>query len=205
MNISKPIALLILTGSLLFLIASFSPISRVHMAATAAEKLAIITEENQAWLFAQVLYTLGALLTASGIGLAALQIHRQARSGLWLPVFVGMAAGFLFFGAYVIFRTVNPQAWVEIVPPHPQFLVYTLLTQAGLFLFGLMLRRDGYPGWLSWLVVGSMAIVFILTIIFRDMPPFAYYLLSLTIAIVILIKKPEPKITVRNRSETSIA
>jgi hypothetical protein len=188
----KTTSLLILVGSLLFLTASFSPISRVHMEPTAAGKLAIIEAEPNAWLFAQVLYTLGALVTAAGLGRAAFYFRRQAPAALSYAVILLLAAGTLLFTAYVYFRTSNPQAWVQIIPPHPLFLGYSFVMQIGLVLFGVLLLKSGVQRWLSWVVSGSMVLLLVLTIIFADMPPFAYYLLALLVGIVLIRKYRQP-------------
>jgi hypothetical protein len=184
----KTTSLLILVGSLLFLTASFSPISRVHMEPTAAGKLAIIAAEPNAWLFAQVLYTLGALVTAAGLGRAAFQFRWQAPAALSYAVILLLATAALLFTAYVLFRTSNPQAWVQITPPHPLFLGYSYVMQIGLVLFGVLLLKAGVQRWLTWVVSGSMVLLLILTIIFADMPPLAYYLLTLLVGIVLFRK-----------------
>jgi hypothetical protein len=184
----KTTAFLILTGSVLFLAASFSPISRVHMEPTAAGRLAIITAEPAAWLIAQLLYSFGAFITAAGIGTAAFRLRSRVPSVLSYTVILAIAAGAIYFGAYVYFRWTNPQAWVQITPPYPSFLTYSFLTQAALLLFGIMLLIAGLPRWLGWLVTGSMLLLILLTLVFRDMPPFAYYLLSLPIGFVLLRK-----------------
>ena len=199
--IAKFTAWTIIAGSLLFFAASFSPLSRVHMEASAEGKMAIITQDPTGWVFVQILYGLGAVLAAAGIGSAAYQLSRS-RLAWWLPVSAAMAAGAVFFAVYVIFRAVNPQEWVQIIPPHPAFFTYTLLTQAGLFLFGLVLLSSPYPRWLAWLFGASMLALFVLTVIFRDMPPFAYYLISLPAGIVFLRKAAAG---VRNAGEKQVS
>jgi hypothetical protein len=185
-NHMKIPALLMIIGSILFLTASFSPISRVHMEPTAAGKLAIITQEPNAWLIAQLLYSFGAIITAAGVGVAAFRLRREAPAPISSAVILSVAAGAVFFAAYVYFRTTNPQAWAQIQPPHTSFLTYTFLTQMGYLLFGILLLKSGFPHWLGWLISGSMLILIILTVVFRDMPPFAYYLLGVPIGIVLL-------------------
>jgi hypothetical protein len=182
----KTTSRLILIGSVLFLTASFSPISRVHMEPTAAGKLAIITAEPTAWLLAQLLYALGALIAAAGFGKAVFQLRQMGPPPLFSGVILLLAAGSILFSVYVFTRATNPQAWVHITPPHPLFLGYTILTQIGLLLFGIMLLKTGFLRWLGWLVTGSIFILLILTAVFADMPPFVYYLLGLPVGIVFL-------------------
>ncbi len=186
--ISKITAWTLIAGSLIFFAASFSPLSRVHMEASVEGKMAIITQAPSAWVLVQVLYGAGAVLTAAGIGSAAYQLRRSSRLALWVPAAAATFVGSLFFASYAVFRAVNPQEWVKITPPDPAFFAYTLLTQAGLFLFGLVLLSSLYPRWLAWLFSASMLVLFILTLVFRDMPPFAYYLISLPAGIAFLRK-----------------
>jgi len=182
----KTTAFLILIGSVLFLAASFSPISRVHMEPTAAGKLAIITAAPTAWLIAQLLYALGALITAVGLGRALFQLRNVGPFILAAGAILLLAAGAVLFSAYVFSRAADPQTWVQITPPHSLFLGYTILTQIGLGLFGIVLLKTDFPRWLGWLVTGVTLTLMILTAIFADMPPFAYYLLALPVGIALL-------------------
>jgi hypothetical protein len=187
-NRMKTISIVIILGSILFLAGSFSPMSSVYMEPTAEGKLNIIQSSPGGWVLKQVLYSLGALLTAGGFSAAAYRL-RGSISRLYLPILLTLLAATIFFLAYVVFRTVNPEAWVQIPPPHPQFLAYTFLMQAGMLLLGVALLQSGYPRWLGWLITGSMVALFVLTVIFRDMPPLAYYLLALPVGFVLLRRK----------------
>jgi hypothetical protein len=187
-NRMKTISIVIILGSILFLAASFSPMSSVYMEPTAEGKLTIIQSSPGGWVLKQVLYSLGALLTAGGFSAVAYRL-RGSISRLHLPIIVTLLAATVFFLAYVVFRTVNPETWVQIPPPHAQFLAYTFLTQAGMLLLGIALLQSGYPRWLGWLITGSMVALFVLTMILRDMPPLAYYLLGLVVGFVLLRRK----------------
>jgi hypothetical protein len=197
----RTISILIILGSLLFLSASFSPISAVHMEPTAAGKLALINASPGAWLLAQILYTLGAVLTAGAIA-GVVYRHRQSYSpALTFLIYLSLLVGAVFFLAYAVFRTTNPLAWVQVPPPHPLFLGYTFLTQLGLLLVGVALLKAGYPRWLGWLLVYSMLALFVLMVIFRDMPPFAYYLLALIVGVALFVRTR--KTVLANASNTS--
>jgi hypothetical protein len=197
------ISILIILGSLLFLSASFSPISAVHMEPTAAGKLALINASPGAWLLSQILYSLGAVLVASAIA-GVVYRHRQSYSpALTFLIYLSLLVGALFFLVYAVFRTTNPQAWVQITPPHPQFLGYTFLTQLGLLLFGAALLKAGYPSWLGWLLVSSMIVLFVLTVVFRDMPPFAYYLLALIVGVALFIRNRKESMAAVRKTSTA--
>ena len=65
------------------------------------------------------------------------------------------------------------------------FASYTLLTVTGFALFGAALLRTELPQWVGWLLIGSMALFFVLFIILRDLPPLLYYLPTLTAGIML--------------------
>lgn len=58
--------------------------------------------------------------------------------------------------------------------------LYFLATEVGLAVYGIALLTGGLlPPWVGWVVIGSMALVFALTLITRDMVPAVYYLVTL--------------------------
>jgi hypothetical protein len=181
MNSLKTFSLLMILGSLVFLSASFSPTSQVYMEPSPAVRLALIQEARTLWNTVQFFYSAGALLSAlAAIGIVFSLPRRRLP---FLLTTLGLLGGAFFFSLYAIFRLTNPETWVLISPPHPLFLAYTLFTQAGLLVFGAVLLQAKITPRLGWVLVGSSILLFILTLIFRDMPPLAYYLLLLAAGI----------------------
>jgi hypothetical protein len=185
MNALRINGIVLIVGAILFLAASFSPISMVHAEPTAAGKLEMIMASPNAWTLSQVLYTLGAIVTVAGVGMVLYSLRQQSPPFLWLLTILALASGTLFFAGYAYFRMVNPQAWVQMTPPVWPFLAYSLLTQAGLCLFGVIWLRAQHPRWPGWLMLGGALFFFILMVIFGDMPPFVYYLLTLVAGVVL--------------------
>lgn len=183
-------AILVIIGSVLFLAAAFSPISRVF-AMDAERKIEAITAAPNQWALSQVLFGLGAFVTAAGVGLLARAFPPgRASSLLWV------AAGLLLVGAafwawHLWLRTADPVAFAHRDQPFWQFPVYTLFSQLGFALMGIGLLHTGLPPWVGWMLAGSMAVLFVLLLVFRDMPPFAYYLLTL-VAGVVFLRTPAP-------------
>jgi hypothetical protein len=67
------------------------------------------------------------------------------------------------------------------------FHVVRLATQqAGLAILGYALLRSDLPTWIGWMLIGSMALLFVLTLIFRDMVPLMFYLVTLILGIALL-------------------
>lgn len=176
---------MIISGSLFFLIAAFSPVSRVFGEPSAVKKLEIIMESRNLWTFSQVFFSAGSLVTIIGIGLTGGLFREQP-----LPAIIYLGAALLLTGAifwtwHVYLRAVDPVAFTERTIPLWLFAAYTFLTQAGLIIYGAALLRTGLPDWVGWMMIGSMALFFLLTIIFKDMPPFVYYMITLVAGIMI--------------------
>ena len=62
MSPQKLSAIIVIAGSILFLIAAFSPISRVYATPTASDRLELINLSPRAWIVSQVLFALGAIV-----------------------------------------------------------------------------------------------------------------------------------------------
>lgn len=178
-------ALTIGLGSVLFLAAAFSPISRVFGEPSSARRLAVILAAPRQWWVAQGLFALGALVTALGIATFALGHADAPFAGMLWKSAALLLVGAVCWSWHVYLRAADPAAFAGGELPSWGFAVYTLLTQVGLFLFGLALLRAGLPPWLGWLAAGGMVLLFLVTVIARDMPPFVYYLITLTAGVVL--------------------
>jgi hypothetical protein len=181
MNISlqKISAIVIIGGSVLFLIAAFSPISRVFPEPSAVRKLEIIVASPNAWFVAQIFFGLGAMLTVIGIAIVGYQSCAQPFA--W---FIHASVTILFLGAllwlwHVYARAEDPAAFAEGSLPAWPVVLYFLLTPTGLAVFGVALLRSALPQWVGWVMIASMALFLLLTVIFRDIPPFVYYAITL--------------------------
>jgi hypothetical protein len=62
---------------------------------------------------------------------------------------------------------------------------------AGLAILGSALLRSDLPIWIGWMLIGSMMLLFVLTLIFHDMVPLMFYLVTLIsgIALVELVNR----------------
>jgi hypothetical protein len=182
MNLLKTTSLVLICGSIIFLSASFSPTAQVYIEPSPITRLAIIQQARTLWNTVQFLYALGAVLSALAAVGVIYSLPRRSSLSLFLAG-LALLGGALFFSLYAGFRVTNPESWVLVPPPHPLFLAYTLLTQAGLLVFGAVLLRTKTSPRLGWALVAGALLLFSLTLIFRDMPPLAYYLLLLAAGI----------------------
>jgi hypothetical protein len=184
-------ALTIVIGSILFLAAAFAPISRVFAVRDSAQKLEIILGAPNQWVVAQLLFALGSLVTVVGIGMLAYRM-----SGHDVAVYLRISAAVMGIGAllwtwHVFVRAVEPALFTTGQIPVALFAGYSLLTIIGLALLGVALLQAGFQPWVAWLAMGSAALFLVLGLAFGDMPPLVYYLVTLTIGIVLFRAAPE--------------
>jgi hypothetical protein len=184
-NIHKISAFVIILGSIFFLIAAFSPISRVFAEPSANKKLEIIMESRNAWTFSQFFFAAGALITVIGIGLSGVLFRAHPFSSTIYVSAAFLLVGAIFWIWHVYLRAIDPAAFTEGTIPVWLFAAYTFLTQAGLIIYGAAFLQTGIPEWVGWMMIVSMSLFFLLTIIFKDMPPLVYYLITLVTGIMI--------------------
>ncbi|MDP9439086.1 MAG: hypothetical protein M3P49_10115, partial [Actinomycetota bacterium] len=171
-------AIILLVDSVLFVIAAFMPVSRVFVEPSPAAKLEIITSNRAAWSASQLLFGLGASIAAIGLGFVAYHL-RGTPGAVWIHI--GPAAvilGAVFWDGHVYLRAVDPEGSVEGRLIGWLFAAYALLTQFGLLAFGVAYLQAGYPAWLGGVTVGGAVIFFIVYLVFKDIPPFVYYILT---------------------------
>ncbi len=178
-SLQKMSGIMIILGSVLFLIAAFLPISRVFPEPSAVRKLEIIRDAPNAWLVTQIFFALGAMVTVIGIALVAYRFRDQSFTVLMQASVAVLLLGALLWIWHVYARTVDPAAFAEGALPAWPLVLYFLLTPAGLAVFGVALLRSALPQWVGWLMIGSMVLFLVLTVIVRDMAPLVYYVITL--------------------------
>lgn len=186
MPLIKISGIIILLGSTMFIIAAFSPISRVFGLRSAEDKLSTIMNARRAWGVSQVLFSLGAVVTALGVAFAAYALKDQPQASLLFTATAFLAIGAGAWVRHVYLRTIDPPAFVNGSLPGWHFALYTLLTTGGFLIIGVALLWMGFSPWAGWILVGGASLFFILYVIFKDLPPFFYYLLGLVLGFVLL-------------------
>lgn len=178
MSYQRIVSLVFITGSVIFLVAAFSPVSRVFGESDPARKLEIIMGSRQAWTLSQWLFGLGAVIVAVGFAVSASHSHGIDRLLAFLAFFL-LIIGAGLWSRHVYLRAIEPQSFTTGVLPAWHFVSYTLLTQAGLVLIGIAFLHSGLPSWVGWMNIGGAVLFFVAYMVFRDMPPFVYYILTL--------------------------
>lgn len=181
-------ALLLIAGSLIFLVAAFAPISLAVFSQTdAGKRLAAIEDSRRVWSLDQLFYALGAIVTALSVGLVAFRLSDTPGSLLAYLGFAALATGAAFWAVHAYQRAVDPVAFIEGALPAWLFIAYTVLTQAGLAAFGAALLQSTIPAWTGWMLIAAAALLFAAFLLFRDMPPFVYYTLTLVTGVTLFV------------------
>jgi hypothetical protein len=190
-------------GSLLFLVAAFSPISnRVFPQRSMERRAQLIEGAPRQWLGAQVLFALGSLATAGGLLAHAFSGKRgrpepaPLRAGA--TVFTASAA---LWTAAVVQRSLHPLRFgrgaLSRWPSYASFLG----AEAGLALTGLGLHPPEWPRWVGRTVTAASAALAALTLLFGDMPPFVFYLITMPLGVALQrstrTTDPDPRSSVR--------
>jgi hypothetical protein len=176
----KSSIIVIILGSFLFLFAAFwVPTSRVFGEPEAAKRLEIILNNKISWDVVQGLFGAGAIITAIGMGLMAYSLQKLNYSWLLNIAALLLITGSLFWIWHLYLRAVDPYSFAYRLQPWWHFAVYTILTQIGIILVGYFLWQSPFPNWIGWMLMAGMTVLFLLTILFLDMPPFVYYLFLL--------------------------
>jgi hypothetical protein len=178
--------IVLIVGAILFLIAAFMPLSMaVYTEPSPEKRLAAIKAAGIMWHVQHLLFATGILATIAGVGLVAVHFHRQSSSRWLYLALIAFAVSAFTAMPWLYLRATDPQGWTTGLHPAWLFLSYTFLTQGGLLLLGLAWLNSALPRWPGWLMLGSAALLFIVTVITGDMPPFLYYLPTLVAGIVL--------------------
>jgi hypothetical protein len=106
-----------------------------------------------------------------------------ALSGLIL-----MGTGALLWSWHITERFLDPEGFANGTNTPYLFLIYSVLTQAGLVLVGWFLLKTPLANWMGWMFILGSVLLFILMVIFKDMPPLSYYILTLVFSVVVFLQ-----------------
>jgi hypothetical protein len=180
---SHTAGILLIVGSVVFLIGAAIGVPRVFTEPDPSERLRMVTERLGSWRVAQPLYGLGPLIAAAGVGvLAATESDRMSQT----MVAVACAAtgvGGITWGWSLYLRGTRIREFAFGTLPGWPFVTYIFMTMAGLALLGIGFLAGEFPGWLGWLTLGADLVFLLAYLRFRDIPPFVFYLLFLAVGV----------------------
>jgi len=183
MEFQSAAALVLALGSALFACGAFLPVSRVYRIDTPDAKLELIRSHRRMWAVHQASMGLGSAVTGVGLALMAAVLRPASATLLASVGVVAAASGSVLWMRHVYLRIGDPSAFASGSLPIWQFLVYSFLTQASLFLFGAAFLLGGFPLWMGIVLIAGALLTFCAYLVFRDVPPFVYYLFTLAVGI----------------------
>lgn len=182
----KLASIVLMLGSLFFLIAAFLPYSKVFIEPDAEKRVEIILSMQRMWIAGHVMFALGSLITVIGLGMYMSGMERLHNTVLTFTGIILLAVGALLWTWHVTERIIHPEGFARGNLTPYLFLAYSLLTQAGLLIIGYVMIRSNMISWVGWMFLIGSASLFVLMVIFKDMPPFVYYLLTLVFSVALL-------------------
>jgi hypothetical protein len=189
----KSAGIVLIIGSVLFLIAAFMPISmRVFSSGDPQKQIEYVQKVRTGWLVSCILFGAGSVVAVIGLALFAIYVQSVSENTI-VKLIIFLATAGTAFGALqwlaIIFKRIrfpvetfatstNANDWT--------FLIYTVLTQIALIVVGFVLLQTGFPAWSGWGTVILAALSLGAFLVFKDMPPFTHYLITLVIGIVLI-------------------
>lgn len=98
----------------------------------------------------------------------------------------GAADGGTGWGWSLYLRGTRIAAFAFRTLPEWPFAAYVLLTTGGLMLLGVGLLLRGFPNWLGWLTCNASIAFSIVYVLWRDIPPFVFYVLLTAVGVMLL-------------------
>jgi hypothetical protein len=183
-TLSKLSAIALIIGSVLFLSAAFMSISFVYAERDPHVQIARVQSSPTAWAISNLLFAVGSVLVVVGLALFTLQLHGTSAAFSGYLGLVMIALGTLCWVVIVYYRVTLPLQEVFQSPTFGWlFIAYTVLIQATLVAYGFAFLRVGYPRWMGLGAIIPAALLCTAYLIFKDVPPFAYYVITLAIGV----------------------
>jgi hypothetical protein len=162
--------------------------TRIYTIRDTAARLELVQTYPRRWSASQIGVILGAVASAIGFLLLASLFRGTGGANLSLLGVAAFLLGHILWIWHLILRINDPPAFATARLPTWHFTLYALLTPLGLLICGVSFWLHGaYSSWLGiGLVVASLIYLGIMAI-YRDIPPFLFYLLTLIVGLVLLI------------------
>jgi hypothetical protein len=189
MTIGRIGGLVIIIGSLIFMFAA-APMSKIYGPQDIEGRMALLNANRPAYVFSQLLFAIGAAVTAAGFVVMSPRL-RPSASPDWLPA---LASTLLLLGTaswllFVYQRAVNPEVYFQDYARVPwNAWAYLVLTALALLIFGLVFLQSGFPRWIAYFTVIVIGLLTAGAIFIPEwLPPQLTYLLTLVIGVAVVL------------------
>jgi hypothetical protein len=184
MTTQRLAAVLIVGGSIVFLVGAAIGVPRVFTERDPDTRLRLLQDGLTRWQVAQPLYALGPILVAVGVGVLAAAAHGSGARAALMTSAIALLAGALPWAWLAIERGRRVTEFVAGALPAWPFTTYVLLTIGGLGTLAAGLFLTDFPSWVAWLTAGADTLFLVAFLRFGDIPPFVFYLLLPVIGVV---------------------
>lgn len=185
MTIERIGGILLIVGSVVFLIGAAVGVPGVFTQRDPQVRLRMLTERLRAWQIAQPLYGAGPVITAAGVAFFAAASEEGSRVALAMSS-AALATGALAWGWSLYLRGTRVREFALGTLPGWPFATYVLLTIGGIGLLALGLLIGDFRSWLGWVTLGADAVFLAGYLRFKDIPPFVFYLLFVMVGVGVL-------------------
>ena len=171
MFVERIAGLLIVIGSLMFMLAA-SPIGgKVYGESSVARQMEIINGNRQGWVTSQVLFIVASIITVVGYWVFVAHLRQNPYQSLVSVASVLFTIGTVIWVIHLFHRAVDPEPVLSgekrVTSRFIGLLIYAMLTEAALFLNGIAFLQIGYPAWLGYATLLFAAILLIQLFAFR--------------------------------------
>lgn len=179
---------LLIAGTLIAWLGAALPTWRVYVTADPDVRAKLITERDNYWILSHILFLIGPVTTAIGMGVFTSAIETSVARALAIVGLIAFILGTLVWVHIVLaFRLLMlPEEYVRTTGGAWTFPTYTVLTLGGLILYGIVLLLTGFPTWLGLVTIGLSSLILIAFLIQKDSGPPVYYIATLIMGIVFL-------------------
>ena len=186
MNIIQITALLFILGTALTTLGFGLFPSRIYTSNNSQEKLNLLTSKPRQWVLSQSVVLLGSITSV----VASIYLYlafRETRGVLPLGIgLIGFVLGHVFWTWQLVLRIVHPEMMANNTLPAWLFRWYSILVLLGLAGFGIAFWLHGNYAVLGIGLFLVSLLVLGLFLKFKGMLPIVYYVMTLTIGIVLL-------------------
>lgn len=187
MHADQVAGILLIVGSSVFGLGAAIGVPQVFTERDPQTRHRMLRERLTIWRLAQPFYGLGPIIASAGVGYLAGAAHTGGWTRtLFAAACLALGIGALTWSWSVYLRATRISEFAFGTLPGWPFATYVLLTIGGLGLLGIGLLAGSLPVWLGWLTLGADILFLGIYVRFRDIPPFAFYLVLALVGVVVL-------------------
>ncbi len=191
MNLLVIAGVLMIVGFVLVVIASLVGPNAVYTAPDNDTRLEIIAKNPGRWTATNLVWAAASLVTAAGTLLLTLGLRESQSPWLLYAGAVVFIVGAVAWAIYLYQRIGDPAGTLYTTPPALLSLVFAWATIFALGLYGAAFLQGSFPNWLGYtlLVAAGLFVVgltFFFDTFYASFPPQVFYLFTLIMGIVAL-------------------